>query len=70
MKMKKSHLSDTKAARLRHGGNFLDNCRGYKIRDKVNGTVSKQVKNGLSCSLPICDYDKVQKLHETSATRQ
>ena len=39
---------------------ILANCRGYQIEDKVDGTVSEQVKNGLSCSLVICDYGKVQ----------
>ena len=69
MKTKKSHLWDTKAARLRNGGN-LANCRGYKIEDKVDGTVSKQVKNGLNCSLVICDYGKVQELYASSAIRR
>ena len=36
----------------------------------VDGTVSEQVKNGLSCSLVICNYGKVQELYETSATRR
>ena len=67
MKTKKSHLSDTKAARLRNGGNF-GSCRGCKIEDKVDRTVSEQVENGMSCSLVICDYRKVQELYETSAT--
>ena len=49
---------------------ILANCRGYQIEDKVDGTVSEQVKNGLSCSLVICDYGKVQELYETSATRR
>ena len=48
----------------------LANCRGYQIEDKVDGTVSEHVKNGLSCSLVICDYKKVQELYETSATRR
>ena len=47
MKTKKLHLSDTKAARLRNGGNSYKWRRGYKIEDKLDGTVSKQVKNGL-----------------------
>ena len=47
---------------------ILANCRGYQIEDKVDGTVSEQVKNGLSCSLVIFDYGKVQELYETSAT--
>ena len=46
------------------------NCREYKIGGKVDGTVSKQVKNELSCCLVICDYGKVQELYETSATRR
>ena len=66
MKTKKSHLSGTKAARLRNGGN----CRGYKVEDKEDGTVSKQVKNGLSFSLVVCNYGKVQELYDTSAIRQ
>ena len=49
---------------------ILANCREYKIEDKVNGTVSEQVKNGLSCCLVISDYGKVQELYETSATRR
>ena len=49
---------------------ILANCRGYQIEDKVEGTVSEQLKNGLSCSLVICDYGKVQELYETSATRR
>ena len=49
---------------------ILANCRGYKIEDKVDGTVSKTSQNGLSCSLIICDYGKVQELYETSATRR
>ena len=60
MKTKKSHLSDTKAAR-RNGSNF---------EDKVDSTVSEQVENGMSCSLVICEYGKVQELYETSATRR
>ena len=48
---------------------ILANCREYKIEDKVDGTVSEQVKNWLSC-LVICDYGKVQELYETSATRR
>ena len=48
---------------------ILANCQEYKIEDKVDGTVSGQVKNGLSCCLVICDYGKVQELYETSATR-
>ena len=48
---------------------ILANSRGYQIEDTVDGTVSEQVKNGLSCcSLVICDYGKVQELYETSAT--
>ena len=47
---------------------ILASCRGYQIEDKVDGTVSEQVKNGLSCSLVICDYGKAQKLYEISAT--
>ena len=65
MKTKKSHLSDTKAT-IGHKAN----CRGYQIEDKVDGTVSEQVKNGLSFPLVICDYGKVQELYETSATRR
>ena len=67
MKTKKSHLSD---ARLRQMAAILANWRGYQIKDKVDGTVSKQVKNGLSCSLVICDHGKVQELYETLATRR
>ena len=37
---------------------ILANCRGYKIGDKVDGTVSEQVETGLNCSLIICDYGK------------
>ena len=48
----------------------MANCREYKIEDKVDGTVSKQVKNRLSCSLVICDFGKVQELYETLATRR
>ena len=46
---------------------ILAKCRAYKIEDTVDGTVSEQVKNGLSCSLVICDYRKVQELYETLA---
>ena len=63
------NLSDTKAENFFMAA-ILANFRGYKIEDKVDGTVPKQVKNGLSCSLDICDYGKVQELYETSATRQ
>ena len=49
---------------------ILANCRGYQIEDKVDGTASKQVTNGPSCSLVMCDYRKVQELYETSATRR
>ena len=49
---------------------ILANCRGYQIEDKVDGTVSKQVTNGMSCSLVICDYGKVQELYVTSAARR
>ena len=49
---------------------ILANCRGCKIEDKVDSTVSEQVENGMSCSLVICDYGKVQELYETSATRR
>ena len=49
---------------------ILANCRGYKIEDKVDGTVSEHVKNRLSCFLVIYDYGKVQELCETSATRR
>ena len=49
---------------------ILANCREYKIEDKVDGTVSKQVSNGLSCPSVICDYGKVQELYETSATQR
>ena len=69
MKTKKLHLSDTKAARLRNGGN-LANCRVYKIRDKVDGTVSEQVETGMICSLVIFDHGKVQELYDTLATRR
>ena len=48
---------------------ILANCREYKIKDKVDGTVSEQVKDGLSCCLVICDYGNVEELYETSATR-
>ena len=47
---------------------ILASCRGYQIEDKVDGSVSEQVKKGLSCSLVICDYGKVEELYETSAT--
>ena len=49
---------------------ILANCRGCKIEDKVDSTVSEQVENGMSCSLVIYDYGKVQELYETSATRR
>ena len=49
---------------------ILANCRGYKIEDKVDGTVSEQVETGLNCSLVICDYGKVQKLYDSSTTRR
>ena len=49
---------------------ILANCRGCQIEDKVDGTVSKQVTNGPSCFLVMCDYGKVQELYETSATRR
>ena len=49
---------------------ILASCRGYQIEEKVDGTVSEQVKNELSCSLIICDYGKVEELYETSATRR
>ena len=39
---------------------ILANCRGYQIEDKVDGTVSEQVKIGLSCFLVTCVYGKVQ----------
>ena len=44
---------------------ILANCRGCKIEDKLDSTVSEQVENGMSCSLVICDYGKVQELYET-----
>ena len=47
---------------------ILANSRGYKIEDKVDGTVSKQVETVQNCSLVICDYAKVQELYDTSAT--
>ena len=47
---------------------ILANCRGCKIEDKVDSTVSEQVENGVSCSLVICDYGKIQELYETSAS--
>ena len=47
---------------------ILANCQAYQIEDKVDGAASKQVTNGLSCSLFICDYRKVQELYESSAT--
>ena len=37
---------------------LLANCRGYKIGDKVDGTVSEQVETEQNCSLVICDYGK------------
>ena len=40
---------------------ILVHCRGNKIGDKVDGTVSEQVETGLHCSLVICDYGKVNK---------
>ena len=49
---------------------ILANCRGYQIEDKVDSTVSEQVKSGLSFSLVICDYGKVQELYGTLATRR
>ena len=49
---------------------ILPNCREHKIEDKVDGTVSEQVKDGLSYCLVMCDYGKVQELYETSATRR
>ena len=49
---------------------ILANCRGYKIGDKVNGTVSEQGKTGLNCSLVIYDYGKVQELYDSPATRR
>ena len=48
----------------------MANCQGYKIEDKVDGTVSEQVKNRLSCSLVICDHGNVHELYENLATRQ
>ena len=51
-------------------GAILANCRGYQVEDKVDGTVSEQVYNGLSCFLVICEFGKVQELYETSATRR
>ena len=65
MKTKKSHLSDTKDFVM---AAILADCLGYKIEDKVDGTVSKQVKNGLRCSLVICDYGNVQELYDSLAT--
>ena len=47
-----------KAARLRIMAAILANCRGYKIEDKVDGTVLEQVETVLNCSLVICDYGK------------
>ena len=47
---------------------ILANCRGYKIGDKVDGTVSEQVETGLNCSLLIYDNGKVQELYDTPAT--
>ena len=45
MKTKKTHLSDTKAAKSSFVmAAILANCRAYKIGDKVDGTVSEQVK--------------------------
>ena len=38
------------------------------MEDKVDSTVSEQVENGVSCSLAICDYGKIQELYETSAS--
>ena len=49
---------------------ILANCRGYQIEDKVDGTVSKQVTNGPSSSLVMCDYGKVQEFYKTSAARR
>ena len=52
MKTKKSHLSDTKAARLHNGGIIVEDAKS----NKVDGTVSEQVKN-LRCInawLQIC----------------
>ena len=49
---------------------IVANCRGCKIRDKVDGTVSEQVETELNCSLVICDYGKVQELYETSGSRR
>ena len=40
---------------------ILVNCRGNKIGDKVDGTVSEQVETWLNYSLVICDYAKVNK---------
>ena len=49
---------------------ILANYRGYKIEDKVDGTVLEQVETGLKYSLVICDYGKVQELYDTSTTRR
>ena len=65
----KSHIYRTQKRQDFVMAAILADCRGYKIEDKVDGTVSKQVINGLSCFL-VCDYGKVQELYETSATRR
>ena len=49
---------------------ILANCRGYQIEDKVDSTVSEQVKNGLSCSLVIYDYGNVQDVLGDKKSKQ
>ena len=66
MKTKKSHFRTQKRQDLMTA--ILEDCRGYKIGDKVDGAVSEQVETGLNCSLVICDYRKVQELYDTPAT--
>ena len=67
MKTKKSIYRTQKRQDFKMAA-ILANCRGCKIEDKVDSTVSEQVENGMSCSLVIFDYGKVQELYETSAS--
>ena len=69
MKTKKLHLSAQKQQDFVMAA-ILANCRGYKIGNKVDGTVSEQFETGHNCSSVICDYGKVQELYDTSTTRR
>ena len=55
MKTKKLHLSAQKQQDFVMAA-ILANCRGYKIGNKVDGTVSEQFETGHNCSSVICDY--------------